>query len=73
MAIKSIALDRKITFYPEDSLRTMVFAESALTQLSMSDIVSQALELYYLKMPKNKYNKIKAKARVLETYPKKQG
>ncbi len=72
MAIKSIALERKITIYPEDNLRLMVFAESALTSLSMSDIVSAALEKYYLTMPKNKLNKIKSKVRVLEAYPKKQ-
>jgi len=71
MAVKSIAQERKITVYPEENLRNMVFAESALTSLSMSDIVSAALEKYYLTMPKNKLNKIKSKVKLLEAYPKK--
>jgi hypothetical protein len=71
MGVRSIAQDRKITVYPDESLRQMVFAESALTSLSMSDIVSDALQKYYATMPKNKLNKIKAKVKVLESYPKK--
>lgn len=69
---KSIAHDRKITIYPEDDIRNLVFAESALTNLSMSDIVSEALQKYYQTMSKGKLNKIRLKVKVLESYPKKQ-
>ncbi len=63
---------RKLTIYPADELRSLVLAECALTNLSPTDVISDALDKYYIKMPVNKMNKIKAKMKSMDGYPRKQ-
>lgn len=68
---KNVAHERRVTIYPEENIFTMVVAESALTNLSISCVVSEALEKYYQTMSRGKLIKIQAKAKVLASYPKK--
>lgn len=69
---KSVSHDRKITIYPDETLKNLVVAECAITNLSRSDVVSKAISIHYQSMPKEEFKKIQDKAEIIASYPKKQ-
>ena len=69
---KSISHDRKITIYPANQLKDLVVAECAIANLSRSEIVSRALEVWYRSMEAGQLKAITDKAEKMAMYPKKQ-
>lgn len=58
---KSVSHTRKVSIYPSPVMHKLLLAESELTEISRSSIMTEALKQYYDRMPESE------KRRLLET------
>jgi hypothetical protein len=68
---RSIALQRRIACYPNDNLKLLLEAESAITNTSKSKIVEQSITDRYKNMPPDELSAIQNKANAMAAYPAK--